>query len=162
MDVLHTYKYIPVQSFECQKNVMCRFNTLFLEIYLHLTAFKKNMLLKKWDKFKYLCPPIWETWFSPLSWKHNQKWKVEKPLSKHLLNWTVCNWTELNWKAVFASSDGIRKLFGWKVDPEERKGLLVGSRALGQDFSTLAIHYHHLGSSKKNLDTWIPPLGHLI
>ena len=47
----------------------------------------------------------------------------------------------------------ITELFGWRVDPEGRKGLSVGPRALGQDFSNLAAHYSHLGGSKK---MWMP------
>lgn len=46
----------------------------------------------------------------------------------------------------------ITELFGWRVDPEDRKGLSMGSRALGHDFSTLVANYNHLGSSKENLD----------
>lgn len=32
--------------------------------------------------------------------RHNQKWRIRRPLNKYLLNWIVCNWTKLNWKSL--------------------------------------------------------------
>lgn len=132
---IYIYKHISVPNFECQKKfdvpIQC---IIFGNLLSEFNSFLKIYVLKKWDKFKYPCPPIWETWFSPLSWETQSEIKVEKQLTKHVLHWIVCNWTELNEKAVLASTDGDQGAIWVENQPRWKKRAVCGIKSSGSEF----------------------------